>query len=78
MDVARGEVALTREDLIEGLTYLCFTARREFPVLGTPEFPTPWDRRHAQIDELLTELDELEGRMRPLDPHDEEARHAPE
>ena len=28
-------------------------AGREFPVVGTDAFPTPWDVRHQRIDALL-------------------------
>lgn len=43
--------------LLEALANLSHRAQREFPVVGTPEVPTPWDRRHAAINELLDLLD---------------------
>jgi hypothetical protein len=53
--------AATREDLTEALRYLCHAARREFPVVGTPRAPTAWDRRHAAINELLSNLELFDG-----------------
>lgn len=32
---------------------LVHAAKRCIPVVGTPEFRTPWDRAHAEIDRLL-------------------------
>lgn len=48
----------TREDLEEALTHLAHAAAREMPVVGTDAMPTPWDRRHAAIDELLDRMGE--------------------
>ena len=49
----------TRSELHEALTHLAQRAAREFPVVGTSEFPTPWDLRHTAIDELLDELERV-------------------
>jgi hypothetical protein len=43
----------TRAEIAEALTNLGHVARREFPVVGTPRAPTPWDRRHQAINALL-------------------------
>lgn len=47
----------TRAEIAEALTHLAFRAAREIHVVGTPEFPTPWDRRHVALNELLDQLD---------------------
>lgn len=51
----------TRSELIEGLANLSHAAKREMPVVGTVLAPTPWDRRHASIDQLLDELEACES-----------------
>lgn len=61
IDTAAVEHEVTREDLIEAIVFQCHSARREFPVVGTPRAPTPWDRRHRAINELLTNLELLDG-----------------
>jgi hypothetical protein len=48
-----------RAELIEGLRHMVHAARREFPKVGTLRAPTPWDRRHQSINELLTNLELL-------------------
>ena len=45
----------TRVEIEEALAALAQRAAREFPVVGSADHPTPYDRRHAQIDELLEE-----------------------
>lgn len=47
----------TRPELLEALTHLTFRAKREIPVVGTVDFPTPWDRRHGALNDLLDQLD---------------------
>lgn len=47
----------SREDLVEALAHLSFRAAREIHVVGTRDYPTPWDRRHGAIDQLLTQLE---------------------
>lgn len=54
-----------RAELIEGLANLCHAARREFPKVGTLRAPTPWDRRHQSINELLTNLELLDALVAP-------------
>jgi hypothetical protein len=53
----------TRSEIIEGLTNLTHRARREMPVTRrfTTDEPTPWDQRHATIDDLLDELERVRG-----------------
>ena len=46
-----------RAALIEALTNMTARAKREFAVVGTPLMPTPWDRRHVAINDLLDLLD---------------------
>lgn len=43
----------TRGEIAEALTHLNRRAKREFPRIGTAEHPTPWDRRHTALDNLL-------------------------
>lgn len=43
----------TRAELAEALTNLSHAAQREFPVVGSEDAPTPWDRRHRTINQLL-------------------------
>jgi hypothetical protein len=45
----------TRVEIEEALAALAQRAAREFPVIGMSGAPTPYDRRHEQIDQLLTE-----------------------
>ena len=45
----------TRVEIEEALAALAQRAAREFPVIGTVDSPTPWDRRHAVINDLLEE-----------------------
>jgi hypothetical protein len=47
----------TRDELVEALGHMNHRARREFPKVGTPEVPTPWDLRHASLNALLTDLE---------------------
>lgn len=46
-------------EVTEALAHLCARARREFPVVGTGEHPTPWDIVHRQIDEALDDWERL-------------------
>ena len=48
-------------EIAEALTNLAHRAAREFPVVGTTDTPTPWDLRHATINDLLDELDRARG-----------------
>lgn len=43
-----------RRELEEALGHLSFTAQRQIPRPGTPEFPTAWDLAHKRIDDALT------------------------
>jgi hypothetical protein len=49
-----------RADLIEALLHHCHTAKREMPVVGNEDHPTPWDIRHQQLNEQLTELEAMD------------------
>lgn len=51
------EDATTKAELAEAITNICFRARREMPVVGTPRAPTPWDRRHQELNRLLDEYE---------------------
>jgi hypothetical protein len=55
-DAPREVVDDTRAEIAKMLTAASFAAQREFPVVGTPRAPTPWDRRHAAINDLLTDF----------------------
>jgi hypothetical protein len=46
-----------RAALIEALHNMNARAKREFAVVGTPRIPTPWDRRHRALNDLLDMLD---------------------
>jgi hypothetical protein len=39
------------------ITDAAHAAKREFAVVGTPQLPTPWDKAHTKINNLLDELD---------------------
>lgn len=43
----------TRAEIAEAITNMAHRASREFPVVGTPEQPTPWDLRHGAINALI-------------------------
>lgn len=45
----------TRAEIAAMIADASFIAAREFPCVGTEEFPTPWDLRHQRIDDLLTD-----------------------
>lgn len=47
-------------ELRDALANICNRAKRIPHVVGTPECPTEWDRRHETLNELLT-LIELES-----------------
>ena len=49
----------TPDEIRTALGHMCHRAKREMPVVGSAERPTPWDQRHKVIDGLLTDL--LEG-----------------
>jgi hypothetical protein len=51
----------TRCELHEALTNLAHRAAREMPVVGSDEHRTPWDERHATINDLLDELERVRG-----------------
>lgn len=44
-----------RAELEEAIGWLCQAAKREFPKVGNDTIPTPWDRRHAAINDKLTD-----------------------
>lgn len=43
----------TRADIATALTEVVHDAKREVGVIGTAEYPTPWDGCHRHIDVLL-------------------------
>ena len=43
----------SRADLMEYVGHLCHTAKRTPAIIGTDEYPTPWDSIHADIDQAL-------------------------
>lgn len=43
----------SRAELEQALTNHSHRAQREYPVVGPTSQPTPWDRRHQQINDLL-------------------------
>jgi hypothetical protein len=51
------DTELERAALIEALANMCARAKREFAVVGTPLRPTPWDRRHHALNDLLDLLE---------------------
>jgi hypothetical protein len=61
MDPAILDDEPTRADLCEALSHHVHAAKREMPVVRrlTTDPPTPWERRHASIDQLLTDLEAL-------------------
>lgn len=46
----------TPAELREAIAHLNHRAKREFHVVGSADLPTPWDLRHAAINELLYQL----------------------
>lgn len=53
MDTIRINDDTSRVELEQALTNLNHRAQREYPVVGSTGHPTPWDRRHAQINAVL-------------------------
>jgi hypothetical protein len=49
-----------REELQEALGHLVHRAKRCVGVVGTKEFPTPWDKAHGHIDNVLDLLDQTD------------------
>lgn len=43
----------TVEEIEEALMHVSHTASRCFPVVGNEDNPTPWDKAHGQINDLL-------------------------
>lgn len=43
----------TKADIAEALGHVLHRAKRQTPVVGTAEFPTPWDTAHEMLDSLL-------------------------
>jgi len=48
----------TRTDIATALTEAVHDAKREVGVIGTDEYPTPWDGCHRHIDVLLDAYDQ--------------------
>lgn len=49
--------ATPRAEIAEAITNMAHRAAREFPVVGSPEHPTPWDKRHQSINAMLDDLE---------------------
>lgn len=58
-DIIRVTDDTTREGLAEAIGGVNGRAKRIPHVVGSEELPTEWDRRHAQINDMLTELETL-------------------
>lgn len=43
-----------RKAIAEALGHLSFAAQRCIPKVGCDKLPTPWDLRHAEINDMLT------------------------
>ena len=56
-DTIRVTDETTRAELVSALANVCERAKRIPHAIGTADLPTEWDRRHAQIDQLLDDLD---------------------
>jgi hypothetical protein len=46
----------------EAIGHLNHLAKREIPVVGTPDYPTPWDTAHRRMDDPLDRWLEARGR----------------
>lgn len=55
-DILRISDEVDREQIAEAITHLGHRAKREFAVVGTPDQPSPWDMRHAAINDLLDQM----------------------
>lgn len=47
----------TPEEIKEALGHQTYRSKRCFPKVGTPEFPTDWDKAHGRINDYLDALD---------------------
>jgi len=56
MEIIKVSDRATRDELAECLANVNARAKRVPAVVGTAELPTEWDRRHQQLDLLLTEI----------------------
>ena len=54
-----GEIEYHRTLLRGDIKMLNYKAKREFPRVGTPRYPTPWDLLHQAINSKLTQLDDI-------------------
>lgn len=57
------EDGATREEVEEALAHHVHTAKRTFAKVGNEAYPTPWDRAHARINELLDLLDQYKAEV---------------
>lgn len=54
-DVLRVNDASTRADIAESIVNVNARAKRIPHVVGNEKLPTEWDRRHGNINDLLTD-----------------------
>ena len=52
------EDGATREEVEEALVHHVHAAKRTFAAVGNEAYPTPWDKAHVRINELLDLLDQ--------------------
>jgi hypothetical protein len=55
------EETTTEAEVIEALGHVNETAKKCKQVVGNANYESPWDKAHAQINNLLDFLDELKG-----------------
>lgn len=52
----------TVEEVVEALGHVNTDAKKCKQIVGNSTFESPWDKAHAQINNLLDHLDELRAR----------------
>lgn len=57
-DTIRVTDETTRDELASALANVCARARRIPHVVGSETLPSEWDRRHRQLDELLSDWEQ--------------------
>lgn len=56
MSTTEGEALASRSEILAALDHANTTAKRLPQIVGTPDCPTPWDRAHRYLNQLLYEL----------------------